>query len=112
MNSGNAYQPVAGSVLLLDDLELIYNSPQAFVERQKHPDGFIFATDNQHLMIQGMDHTLFHTIKILDIAGRQVWTGKVTADQVDISSAHLEQGIYLLTLSGKSEIFSQKIMLR
>ena len=111
LNSGNGYQPVAGSIALFDDLELIYNSPQSTLDRQKQPDGLIFATDNQHLMIQGMDHTLFHTIKILDIAGRHVWTGKVTADQVDISSAHLEQGIYLLTLSGKSAIYSQKIML-
>ena len=111
LNSGNGYQPVAGSIALFDDLEMIYNSPQSTVDRQKQPDGFIFATDNGHLMIQGMDHGQFHTIKILDISGRQVWTGTVTADQVDISSAHLEQGIYLLSLSGKSAIYSQKIML-
>jgi len=112
LNSGAGYQAVAGSVTLFDDLELVYNSPQSTLNRQKQPDGLIFALDKQHLMIKGMDHTLFHTIKILDISGKQVWTGNVTADQVDISSAHMEQGIYLITLSGESEIYSQKIMLR
>lgn len=112
LNSGAGYQAVAGSVALFDDLEMIYNSPQSFVDKQKNPEGFIFATGNQQLMIKGMDHTQFHTMKILDISGRQVWTGTITADQVDISSAHLEQGIYLLTLSGESSIYSQKIMLR
>ena len=112
LNSGNGYSPAAGSELLIDDLEMIYNPDNSTADRQKQLEGSIFAVSNQHLIIQGMDHTLFQTIKILDMSGKLIWAGQVTADQVDISSAHLENGLYLVNLSGKSAVFTQKILLR
>ena len=111
LNSGNEYTPVAGSVALFDDLEMIYNWPQGLLDRPKNPAGFIFVVDYQHLVIQGMEYASFQTIKIHDLTGKLVWTGSVTAEQVDISSANLKKGIYLVTLAGKSNFFSQKIML-
>jgi hypothetical protein len=111
LNSGNGYQPVEGSIALFDDLEMIYNSTQTKPYSFKDPDGFIFAVDKQRLVIRGMDHTHFQTIRIFDITGKLVWTGTIRADQVDISSAHLENGLYLVNLYGKSKTFSQKIML-
>ncbi|MCP4312945.1 MAG: T9SS type A sorting domain-containing protein [Bacteroidetes bacterium] len=111
LNSGNEYTPAAGSVALFDDLEMIYNSPQTSMERLKNSEGFIFAVDYRYLVIQGMDHASFQTIKIHDLTGKLVWTGSVTADQVDISSAKLRKGIYLVNLAGRSKVFAQKIML-
>ena len=111
LNSGNEYTPVAGSVALFDDLEMIYNSPQTSLDRLKNPEGFIFAVDHQHLVIRGMEHSSFQTIKMHDLTGRLVWTGPVTANQVDISSANLRNGIYLVKLAGKSNVFTQKILL-
>lgn len=112
LNSGAGWQPVEGSRLLFDDLEMIYNSPQSIADQVKQPDGFVFAVDKQHLKIQGMDHNLFQTMNIHDISGKLVWSGSVTSDQVDIASAHLRSGLYLLSMTGKSAIFTQKIMLR
>jgi hypothetical protein len=111
LNSGNAYKPVTGSIALFDDLEMIYNSPQTSIDPMKHPAGFIYAVDNQYLVMQGMEHDSYQTIKVHDLTGRLFWTGSLTADRVDISSADLRKGIYLVTLTGKRGAFSQKIML-
>ena len=62
-------------------------------------------------MIRGIEHANFQTIKIHDLTGKLVWAGTVASDQIDISSANLRKGIYLVTLAGKSIVFSQKIML-
>ena len=111
LNSGNGYSPVEGSIALFDDLEMIYNSSQTSLDRQKQQAGFIFAVDYQHLVIRGIEHANFQTIKIHDLTGKLVWAGTVASDQIDISSANLRKGIYLVTLAGKSIVFSQKIML-
>ncbi len=112
LNSGNGYQPVAGTVLLLDDLEMIYNPPQSNLSRQKQTEGYLFAVDNRQLILKGMDHSLFQNIDIFDISGKRLWAGKLTADQVNIEPANLGKGLYLVKLSGKDLIFTQKILLR
>ena len=111
LNSGNEYTPVAGSIALFDDLEMIYNSPQTSLDNMKQPEGSIFAVDNRYIVIRDMEYASFQTIKIHDLTGKLVWTGSVTTSQVDISSANLKKGIYLVNLVGKSQVFSQKIML-
>lgn len=111
LNSGNGYAPVAGSIALFDDFEMIYNSPQTSLDRLEQTEGYIYAPDYRSLVIRGMDHTRFQTIRIHDITGKLVWDGTVNSHQVDISSAHLRKGIYVITLNGKSRVFSQKIML-
>jgi hypothetical protein len=111
LNAGSGYTPVVGSIALFDDLELIYNSPQNTLDRWKHPEGFIYQVDYQHLVLKRMEYSSYQTIRLHDITGKLVWDGTITADQVDISSANLRKGIYVVTLAGKSHIFSQKIML-
>jgi len=69
------------------------------------------VVDYQHLVLKGMEYASYQTIRLHDITGKLVWDGTITADQVDISSANLRKGIYVVTLAGKSHIFSQKIML-
>jgi len=111
LNSGSGYTPVAGSIARFDDLEMIYNTPQNILDRWKHPEGFIYVVDYQNLVLQGIEHNSFQTIRIHDITGKLVWEGIIAADQVDIASANLKKGIYVVTLAGKSHVFSQKIML-
>lgn len=111
LNSGSGYTPVAGSIALFDDLEMIYNSPQSLEDKIRQSEGFIYALDKQHLMIREMDHSQFQTVRIHDLSGKLVFEGSVTSDQVNISSAHLREGIYIVTLNGKENVFSQKIML-
>jgi hypothetical protein len=111
LNSGAGFQAVAGSVLLLDDLELIYNSPQSLDVRTSSPEGLIYVAEGRQLGLQDLDHTKYHTVRIHDMAGKQVWKGKLRSDKVDITSAQLKPGIYLVNLYGESQVFAQKILL-
>jgi hypothetical protein len=110
LNSGNGFFPVAGSIAYFDDFEMIYNSPQASTDNLRASSGFIYAVGNQYLLIREMQQVSFNIVEIRDITGRLVWNGNVTADRIDISSANLKKGIYLVTLVAKSDIYSQKII--
>jgi hypothetical protein len=110
LNSGNGYFPVAGSKVLFDDLEMIYNSGPTSVEKQVAPSGYIYV-DHRQLVLHGLKQTSYQSVSIRDLTGRLVWTGQIAADRIDISSAGLKKGIYLITLAGNKAIYSQKILL-
>jgi hypothetical protein len=110
LNSGNGFLPVAGSIAYFDDFEMIYNSSQTSTDNLRASSGFIYAVGNQYLVIRGMQQDIFNTVGIRDITGRLVWNGSMTDDRIDISSANLKKGIYLVTLVAKSAVYSQKII--
>ncbi len=112
LNSGNGYSPVAGSILLVDDLEMIYNSPQSTLERLKQTEGHIYAVDKGRLVLKGMDHTLFQSINIFDVSGKLLWSAGLWSDQVDIAPANLGKGLFIVKLSGMQTIYTQKVLLR
>jgi hypothetical protein len=111
LNSGSGYTPVAGSMARFDDLEMVYNYPSNTPNRLKQPMGSVYVVDHQHLVLQGMEYTRFQTIRIHDLTGKLFWDGTIVTDRVDVSSANLKTGIYVVTLTGKRHVFSQKIML-
>jgi len=111
LNSGDREDPKAGSTALFDDFEMIYNSPQTSIDKPVVPSGFIFAVDSRYLVIKGMRHEEYTNAVVRDLTGKLVWNGSVSSDRIDISSAGLKGGIYLVTLSGRSYVFSQKIVL-
>lgn len=111
LNSGNGFFPVAGSIVYFDDLELIYNSPPNSINHPATSEDFIFAVENRYLVMKSLKEKPFQTVTIRDLTGKLVWAGQVTADRIDISSANLKKGIYLVTFTGKTDIFTQKIML-
>ena len=111
LNSGNGFFPAAGSIVYFDDLEMIYNSPQNSLNDRTAPSGFIYTIDNRYLVMKGLKETNFQTVTIRDLTGKLVWAGQPTADRIDISSAHLKKGIYLVTFTGKVDVYTQKILL-
>ena len=110
LNSGNGFYPVAGSIAWFDDLEMIYNSPQNTLDNSITSSEIIYALGNQYIVIQGTQPGKFSTIRMMDITGRVVWNGHVTTDHVDIAQANLKKGIYLVSLSGKNALRTQKIV--
>jgi hypothetical protein len=62
-------------------------------------------------VLHGLKQTSYQSVSIRDLTGRLVWTGQIAADRIDISSAGLKKGIYLITLAGNKAIYSQKILL-
>lgn len=110
LNSGNEYTPVANSIALFDDFEMIYNTPQAIPERKTAKEGFLHFANGTHLIIRDMEYSLFQHVRIHDLTGKLVWDGPVATDRVDIAAAGLGKGIYIVMLTGKSASFSQKIL--
>lgn len=112
LNSGNGFEPIAGSIAHFDDLEMIYNSPpNAVTKPNSGTSGFIFVIDNRYLVFRNMQQSGYTTAEIRDMSGRLVWTGKMEPDRIDISRAGLKKGIYVVTLAGKREVYTQKILL-
>ena len=112
LNSGNGFEPVAGSVLLVDDLEMIYNTPQSIGNSLKQTEAYLYAVDKHLLVLKGLDHSHFQSVNIFDFSGKLLWSARLSSDLIDIAPAHLDKGIYLVKLSGKDEIFTQKVLLR
>jgi len=112
LNSGNGFFPVANSRLLVDDLEMIYNTPQSNAGWMKQTEGYLYAIGKNQLIVKGMDPSLFHTIDVFDITGKLLWSDVLTSDQVDIAPAHRDNGLYIIKLKGKNTLFTQKVMLR
>jgi hypothetical protein len=111
ISSGNAYSAVAGSTGLFDDLEMIYNSTS--VRYSPHqPDGYIAVEGRRTLWIRNMTPSDFTEIRIFDITGKQVWSGKVHSERIDIIEANMAQGIYVVRLNGPQSLYTQKVMLR
>lgn len=111
LNSGSGYSPVAGSIAQFDDLEMIYNSQQTSVESLQKGEGSIYPVGYSSLRIDDLDLTHYQKLSIHDLTGKLAWESELTSFQVEISSANLKRGIYIVSLSGKNKVFSQKIML-
>jgi|WetSurSiteA1Bulk_404760.scaffolds.fasta_scaffold11392_1 hypothetical protein len=111
LNSGNGFAPVAGSTVRFDDIEMIYNSPHNALVHPETSPGYIYAVSNRCLMLHGIQHISYHRAEIRDMTGKLVWTGIINDDQIILSSDNLKKGIYLVTLVGTSDVYTQKIML-
>lgn len=112
LNSGSGYTPVTGSIVLFDDLEMIYSNTRSPTHRALGTAGLIYVMENRFLVLKDVELSMFQTIRIHEITGKLVWTAPVSEREVDISSVNLNQGIYIISLAGESHLFSQKIMLQ
>jgi hypothetical protein len=112
LNSGNGYNPVAGSIAYFDDIEMIYNNPLTMKKQSVSSYDYIYSLGNQYIVIQSQQPDQYKILKINDITGRVVWSCKVTSDHIDISQSNLKKGIYLVSLSGNNLILTQKILIR
>jgi hypothetical protein len=111
LNSGNGYSPAPGSFALFDDIEMIYNST-AFMENSATSSDYIYVVNNQYIIIQGVQPERYTSARVMDITGRIVWSGPVTSGRIDIAQSDLKKGVYLVSLTGKGIILTQKIVVR
>jgi len=112
LNSGNGYLPAAGSVAYFDDFELIYNTPINSVADPEAPFEYIYAIGNRFIVISNMREVRFNSARVLDVAGRVVWSGSVTSDRIDISKSRLKNGIYMVSLESNGKLYTRKIVLQ
>lgn len=111
ISSGNAYAAVAKSTALFDDLEMVYVSTSSN-QGPARAEGYIAMPRSGTLWLRNIRFSDFNQLSIYSITGRKVWHGKVDSEWIDISAAHLPQGIYLVSLTGSHQVFNQKVMLK
>jgi hypothetical protein len=108
LNSGNGYTPVAGSIAYFDDLVMIYNPVS--LKKETITDVFLYLQGDHAILIQGGDPDQYMAARIVDITGRQVWSGPVTSGRIDTGRADLKNGIYIVSMTGKNLTLTQKIV--
>jgi len=110
LNSGNGFNPVAGSIAWFDDLNLVYNSTRTPIVNSPPSSEYIDATSDHYLVLRSHQQERYTAAKILDLTGRVIWSGTVMNGRVDIAKAELKNGIYLIVLTGKNINLTRKIV--
>ena len=111
LNSGDSTIAVEGSIVLYDDLELIYNS--GGIEEEQKGDINIYSWYNTVVvdwMVQNFNEN--PDLKIYDLSGRLVLTDHILPNQKNIIHVNIPKGIYICEIQGTSWVFTQKLFIQ
>jgi hypothetical protein len=91
-----------GSILWIDDLEVIYNPDNASVVENEQNNFNVYNFENKIFVDLSAKNDKLATLKILDISGKVVMETKLTSNQKNeiTLSAELVQGTYFYQVSG------------
>jgi len=110
LNSGDSTVSVPDSYLLVDDLELKYNSSGIFdpVLQQE----FLTAGERRlTITLLSEEEFINRRFSLVDLSGQVVFSKILSGNQIDIPY-DLTTGIYLAALDGKEHKFVQKILIQ
>lgn len=110
LTSGAGLQAVEGSVAFYDDVELIYNPISIAENKNKELD--IYAADGTIYFKDFTQEFQNQEMEIYDLTGRLVLSQKLYSDQVDISSANLQQGVYIVALTTEKGQYVKRIFIK
>ena len=110
LTAGNGLDAIDSSWALLDDLEFIYNNL-----------GVHDLPGNKY-NVYSYDHTIFLNdlpvemnkdaeIELIDLNGRVVWSGEINTSSIHLD-ASIRSGLYVITIKGKQEFYTQKLYVR
>jgi Putative carbohydrate metabolism domain len=108
LNSGDSTTAVEASMLLADDLQLIY--PASGISEQRIAVPFLSITSNALMIdIKNESEYLNQWFYLIDVAGQTVLTMQLGGNRVELPD-RLQPGVYVAVLKGKSRQYSQKVM--
>jgi hypothetical protein len=109
LNSGDSTIASDSSLLLADDLQLIY--PASGISEHRIAEPFLSQTSNSLVIdLKNDPEYLNQWFYIIDINGQTVLTKQLESSEVDLPVG-LRPGVYVAVLKGKSRQFSQKIII-
>lgn len=111
MYSGNGTTPVKDSWVLIDDVELIYN-PQGIEEQDLGKIDIYSQNNSVFINWESKNSTKNANVKILDISGRTVWTGNITANEKKTIQMNVPKGIYFCQITGELQVYTQKLLIQ
>ena len=115
ISSGNSYNAKAGSQMWVDDLELIYNEGNTTsVRKRPAPEGELKSWYGG-----GMLNILFnrpgnhsYRLSVMDMTGRTVYTGLLSANDRQQIPLNVQQGIYVVRVSSRQEVYTKKVFIK
>ena len=96
-----------GNNLYIDNVAVTSLQPAAIWNTVDKTDIIVFPNPSNGLVELHGNLSQFHTIQVIDIAGKLILESKVQS-KFDIST--LENGVYFLELIGAGEVFKTKII--
>ena len=96
-----------GNNLYIDNVAVTSLQPVKIRDTRNNAEIIVFPNPSNGLIELQGDLSQFHTIQVIDIAGKLILENKVHP-KLDIST--LENGIYFLELVGDDEVFKTKII--
>lgn len=111
LNSGNGFSPKQNSILLIDDLEMVYINPVGLDENETgNPE--IFADGSGRLIVRMGPGRPYDAMRVMDLTGRTLWYSAPVPEISDLSAAGLTPGIYMVTLESAKQRYVQKILIK
>jgi len=115
ISSGNSYNAKAGSELWVDDLEMIYNDGNTTsVKKKPAPEGMLKSWYSQGFLNIRFSSSGNHSyqLSVMDMTGRTVYTGMLSSNNRQQIPLNVQQGIYVVRVSGKREVYSKKVFIK
>jgi len=110
LTAGDGLTPLAGSEVWFDDLELIYNGTS--VQELSAENLQVFATNgNLNVFIDKPDRKEV-TLKVVDLAGRQVYSGEINSGQNYHFALDANEGVYIVSVNDGNNVISKKVLIR
>jgi hypothetical protein len=110
-SSGSGSVPVAGSVVLLDDLELVYYP--AGIDNMTTDKNLIYTSGNTIFLDKLPEPDLRNAkIEILSLNGSVIYSAPVSSLSVEVGNAKTINGLYIVRVYGREVNYTQKIYLK
>jgi len=111
LTSGAGYFPIEGSVVLVDDLELIYDPSGVGV--LSHGKSLIY-TFGMTISLDKMpeDQLKGANMELINLNGSRIFSTKLSSTHVNVDGTGILKGFYIVRITGEKGVYSQKIQLR
>ncbi len=108
LTSGNGTSAIDSSYAYYDDLEIIYNNLGVDDRPQKKYHIFSYG---HAIYLENLPQDIYNGAEasLTDLSGRVVWSGNIATDRIQLDPAIVKNGLYVITIKGKTEVYSEKL---
>jgi hypothetical protein len=109
--AGSGFSPQEGSIVLLDDFELIYNSTG--IQEKPNDEMLIYAAANHTIVLNNFARYDLQgsTLELFTTDGALILRKNISSNRTTIDPA-VNGGLYLIRITGKDWSYSQKLLLK
>ena len=111
ITAGNGTSAIDSSYVFYDDLEIIYNN--LGVDDRPLKEYRIFSYGHA-IYLENLPQDVFNgaEARLTDLSGRVVWSENLSTDRIQLDPAKVKNSLYIFTIKGKTEVYSEKLYIR